>query len=126
MFILQVISASGAESPESDQNPPPCAPQVSTVVQGAGDLQERTNRVQVSTPVPTNVFTGKLQIVLSFITGHIRFFVEDGHGTYELVLYWKFTEANIPEIRDSIYFGDNKINCLQKLAWWVTNLTTWG
>ena len=34
--------------------------QVSMVVQGEGDQQEGWNQVQVSTPVPTNVFTGNL------------------------------------------------------------------
>ena len=51
------MSESGADSPKSDQNSPTGSPQVSTVVQGSGASQSSTNPVQVSTPVPTNIFT---------------------------------------------------------------------
>ena len=76
MFTLQVMSASGVESPEADQNLPTSAPQVSTVVQGAGNSQASRNQVQVSTPVSTNVFTGTLQGILCFATAQIRILVE--------------------------------------------------
>ena len=60
LFILQVISVSVSESPESDQNLPTGAPQVSTLVQGSGASQVDRNLAQVPTPVPLNVFTGTL------------------------------------------------------------------
>ena len=72
-----VTSASGVESPEVDQNPPTGAPQVFTVEQEAGASHASTNPVQVSTPVPTYVFTGTLQYTLGFATVHIKVLVED-------------------------------------------------
>ena len=83
------MSASVAESTEADQNQPTGAPQVSNVVQGVGASQDSTNPVQVSTPVPTNVFMGKLQVALDFTTAHIKFLVKEGYDTQESELYWK-------------------------------------
>ena len=87
MFLLQVISVSGAESPEVNQNPPTCAPQVSTVEQGSGDSQVSMNPVQVSTPVSSNVFMGTTQGTHSFTTAQIKVLAEDRYDTQEAVLY---------------------------------------
>ena len=81
MFTLQVMSESGEESPEVEQNTTTGAPQFSTVVQGAGDSQVGRNLAQVSSPVSNNVFTGKLQGTLGFTTAQVRVLVEDGYGT---------------------------------------------
>ena len=43
MFNLQVMPEKLAGSLEADQNPPTYAPQLSVVVQGAGDLQAGRN-----------------------------------------------------------------------------------
>ena len=60
--------------------------------------------------------------------------MDDGYGSQDSVLYWKFTDikewcqlkANIPASCDGVSYGDRKIKCLQKLAWWVTDLTLRG
>ena len=99
--------------------------------QGAGASQAITNPVQVSTPVPTNVFVGTLQGTLGFANYHIKVLVEDGYDTQEAVLFWKFTyvkqwcqlKSKIPVSRGCISYGDIKINFLQALVWWVTDLT---
>ena len=75
LFIIQFMSASWEDSPEADQNPPTDEPQVSTMVQWAGASQASTNPVQVSTPVPVNVFTGTLQGTLGFTTAQIKVLV---------------------------------------------------
>ena len=92
LFILQVMSESGADSPEADQNLPTGAPQVSTVVQSEGYSQEGCNLVKLSTPVPNNVFMGTLQGTLGFTTYWINFMVEDLYDTHDAVLHWKFTD----------------------------------
>ena len=92
LFILPVISASGADPPEVEHNPPKGAPQISTVVQGECASQESKNQVQVSTPVPTIFFTETLQGTLVFTTTHIKILVEDGYDTQEAVPNWKFID----------------------------------
>ena len=86
------MSASGSEPPEADTNTLIGAPQVSTVKQGAGVSQASTNPVQVTTPVPTNLFIGTLQGTLGFATVQIKVLVEDRYDIQESVLYWKFTD----------------------------------
>ena len=73
------MPASGVESIEADQNPPTGAPRVSTMQRGAGESQVSKNPLQVSTPMPTNVFTWTLQGTLGFATAHIKVLVEDGY-----------------------------------------------
>ena len=90
MFILQVLSESGADPSAEDHDIPTDAPQVLTVKQGAGASQVSTNTVQVSTPVPTNVFTWTLKGTLGFTTVLIKVLAEDGYDTQEEVLYWIF------------------------------------
>ena len=85
------MSESGADSPKSDQNSPTGSPQVSTVVQGSGASQSSTNPVQVSTPVPTNLFTGTIQDTLGFTTSQIKVLIEEIYYTQDAVLYWKCT-----------------------------------
>ena len=77
------MSALGAEAPEADHHPPTCEPQVSAVVKGSGESQASMNPVQVSTPVPSNVFTGTLQGTLGFITAQFRVLVEEGYYTQD-------------------------------------------
>ena len=60
------MPASGVEQTEADTNLPTGSPQASTVEPGEGSSQARTNSVQVSTTVPTNVFTGTLHGTLGF------------------------------------------------------------
>ena len=62
------------------------------MVQGAGTSQSGWNLAQVSTPVPYNVFTGKLQDTLGFTTDHISALVEDGYDTHDAVLYCNYTD----------------------------------
>ena len=90
--------------------------------------------MQVSTSVPTNVFTGTLQGTLGFTTDQIKVLVEDGYFTQDAVLCWKYRDikewfqlkAMIPVICGGIFSGDRKIKCLQELAWWLTDLMLWG
>ena len=106
------------------KNPPTEAPEVSTVV-------------QVSTAAPSvavNIFTGTLQGILGFTSNQVWVLVDDGYDSQESVLYWKFTDikewcqlkANTPAIRSGVSYGDRKINSLQALAWWVSDLTLQG
>ena len=85
MFTLQVISSLGAESSEADQNLITDAPQVSTLVQGAGSSQAGRDLAQVSTPVPTNVFMRTLQGNLGFSASQVWVRVEDGYDTQDTV-----------------------------------------
>ena len=86
--------------------------------------------MKISNPVPTNVFTVILQGTLGFNNYQIKVLVEDGYYTQESVLHWKFTdikewcqlESKKPVICCGIYVGDRKINFLQALAWWATDL----
>ena len=75
-----------------DQNQPTGESQVSTVAQGADASQACRNLAQVSTPVPTNVFTGTIQGTLGFGTAQVGFLVEDLYDTQEAVMYWIFTK----------------------------------
>ena len=86
------MSASGAESPEADQNTPIDSPQFSTVVQGAGESQEGRNPSQFSTPVPKNIFRRSLQGTLGFNAYQVWVLVEEGYYTQDAVLYWNFTD----------------------------------
>ena len=86
------MSASRAELPEADHNIPTGKQKVSITLQGSGPSQASMNLVKVSTPVPTNVFTGTLQGTLGFNTSHIKVLVEDEYDTQYAVLYWKFTD----------------------------------
>ena len=60
--------------------------------------------------------------------------VDDGYYSQESVLHWKFTDikewcqlkTKIPVSHGVIYYGDGKINFLQELAWWLTDLMLRG
>ena len=67
LFMLQVMSASGAEPTEADTNMTTSAPQLSNVEYGVDASQLSTNLVQVSTLVKINVFIGTLQGTLGLI-----------------------------------------------------------
>ena len=60
---------------------PTDAPQSSMSVQGVGESQAGRNLAQVSTPVPTNVFKGTLQINPESTTAYVMVLVEDGYNT---------------------------------------------
>ena len=77
MFILQVMSATLADSTGSDENPPTEARQVSTVV-------------QVATAAPSvleNIFTATLQGIFGFTNTHVQVLVGNGYDSQALVLY---------------------------------------
>ena len=63
---------SGADSLAADHNLITYAPQTAASEKGTGYLQANKNLVQVSNPVPNNLFTGTLQVTLGFTTTHIR------------------------------------------------------
>ena len=86
------MSASVSDPSALDQNTITDSPQVSTVEQGVGASQASMKPVQVSTPVPTNIFTGTLQGTLGFITSQTKVLVEDKYDTQSAVMYWKFTD----------------------------------
>ena len=65
----------GADSKGVGGNPPTQASQVSTVVQ-----------------VPVNIFTGTLQGILGFTSTQVCLLVDNGYGSQEFVIYWKFTD----------------------------------
>ena len=60
--------------------------------------------------------------------------MDDGYDSHESVLYWEFTyikewrqlKSKIPEINGGLSYGDSKINCLQALDWWVTDVMLRG
>ena len=120
LFILQVMSETGADSTEAGKNPPTEAPQVSTVVQVA----------MAAPSVPANIFMGTLQGILGFTITQVQVLVEYGYDSQESVLYWKLTnikewfqlKANIPVSCSGLSYGDRKIKYLQSLAWWVKYL----
>ena len=99
------------------ENPPTEAPQVSTSVQ-----------------VPVNIFTGTLQGILGFTSTQVWFLLDGVYDSQESVLYWKFTyikeccqlKFKIPASRGGVSYGDRKINFLQALDLWVTDLTLRG
>ena len=101
------------------------------MVQWASASQASQNQEQVSTQVPTKSFTGTIQGTLGFTTVQVKVLVEGGYDTQEAVLFWKFTyvkewcqlKSKIPVSRGCISYGDIKINFLQALVWWVTDLT---
>ena len=77
LFILQVMSETGADSTEVYKNPPTEAPQVSTVVQ-----------VTMAAPsVQANIFTGTLQVILGFTNTQVWVLVDNGYDRQESVLY---------------------------------------
>ena len=102
--------------------------------QGEGESQASKKLVQVSTPVPTNVFRGTIQGTIGFTTDQIEVLAEDGYDTQESVLYWKFIDikecyhlkSSIHASRGGISVGDRKTKCLQELDWWVTYLIMQG
>ena len=57
--------------------------------------------------------------------------MDDGYESQESVFYWEFTDieewcqlkAKIPAICGGVYYGDRKIDCLQALNWWATDMT---
>ena len=59
---------------------------------------------------------------------------DDGYDTINTIIHWKYdkirkfctTNSNLTTIRRENSYGDQKIKCLQALAWWVTNLTLRG
>ena len=128
------MSETGTNASAADQNPPTDAPQVSTVEHGSGYSQASTNPVQVSTPVPTNVFTVTLQVTLDFTTAQIKALVKEEYFKQDAVLYWKFRDikewfqlkSKIPVRRSGTFSRDGTIKCLQELAWWVIDLILWG
>ena len=75
------MSESRLESPEVEQNIPTGALKGSTVVQETSASQVITKPVQVSTPVPTNVFMGTLQGTLGYNTDRINVLVENRYDT---------------------------------------------
>ena len=84
--------------------------------------------------VPVNIFTGKLQGILSFTIIQVWVFVDNGYDSQEWVLYWEFTDikewcqlkANIPVSHGGVFNGDRKIKCPKALAWWVPYLMLRG
>ena len=99
------------------ENTPTEAPQVSTVVQ-----------------VPVNIFAGTLQGIIGFTSTQVQDLVDNGYDSQESIIYWKFTDVKewcqmkfkIPASLNGVSYGDRKINCLQALACWVTDLTLRG
>ena len=89
------MSASVSDPSALDYNNITDSPQVSTVEQGVGTSQASMKPVQVSTPVPTNVFTGTLQGTLGFTTSQTKVLLEVEYDTQSEVLYWKFTDIKI-------------------------------
>ena len=57
------------------ENIPIEAPQISMVVQ-----------------VPVNIYTGTLQVIISFTSTQVWVLVGDGYDIQESVIYWKFTD----------------------------------
>ena len=59
---------------------------------------------------------------------------DDGYDTIYTIINWKYdkirkfctTNSNLTTTRRENSYGDQKIKCLQALAWWVTNLTLRG
>ena len=90
----------GSDSTGVGENPPTEVSKVSTVVQ-----------------VPLNLFMGTLQGILGFTSTHVRVLVDDGYGSQEFILYWKFTDikewcqikAKIPASHGGASYGDRKI-----------------
>ena len=111
------MSETGVDSTGVGENTPTEAPQVSTVVQ-----------------VTVNIFTGTLQGILGFTSTQVRVLVDNGYDIQESVPDWKYIyikkwcqlKAKIPTSRGGVSYVDRKINCLQLLAWWVTDLTLRG
>ena len=60
--------------------------------------------------------------------------VDNVYDSQESVIFWKFIDikewcqikSNIHVSHGGVSYGDSKINFLQALAWWVTDLTLWG
>ena len=48
------------------------------------------------------------------------------HWTYDTIREWFTTKSNLTTTRGGDFYGDQKINCLQALAWWATDLTFRG
>ena len=69
--------------------------------------------------------------ILGFTSIQVRVLVDDRYDSQESVLYWKISDIKelcqlkfkIPASRGGMSYGDRKINCLQALTWWVTDLT---
>ena len=71
VFILQDISASGAEVLEADDNPPPDVPQYAVAGKEAGESQAVHNPTQLSPPVEENIFTRTLHHTLGFSNSQV-------------------------------------------------------
>ena len=77
MFILQVISATGADLTGVQENPPKEAPQVSTVVKVATDKPS----------VAVNIFMGTLQGIIGFTITQVHILVDDRYVSHDSVIY---------------------------------------
>ena len=55
----------------------------------------------------------------------------NGYDTISTIIYWKYdnicewctTKSKLTTTRGGASYGDQKIECLQTLTWWATNLT---
>ena len=56
------------------------------------------------------------------------------YNTISTIIYWKYdkicewctNKSELTTARGGAFYGDQKIKCLQALAWWATNLTLRG
>ena len=48
------------------------------------------------------------------------------HWKYEKIHEWCTTKSNLKTTRGGASYGDQKIKCLQVLAWWATDFTVRG
>ena len=59
---------------------------------------------------------------------------DDGYDTISTIIHWKYYKIRewyrikfkFTAIRGGDSYGDQKINCLQALSWWATDLTLRG
>ena len=84
LFILQVITATVADSTGLGENTPTEAPQFSTVLQVA----------TAAPSVPVNIFMGTLQGILVFTSNQVRVLVDDGYNSQDSDIYWKFIDLS--------------------------------
>ena len=79
-------------------------------------------------------FLNTITNVLGLSVKQCEVLSDDGYDTISTIMHWKYddirdwctTKSKLTTTRGGAYYGDQKIKCLQALAWWATNLTLRG